>query len=152
MPKRLLPVRHQRQEEASGCLAACAQMVLSHQGIDTAQNALNRLFDLRDAGARYTHLHRLTRYGVQVSLLSGDERNLRLSLDQGAPLIIFVLTGELKSYWQTNVRHAVVVIGYDEHHFYLNDPAFPDAPKQVPIDELMLAWLEFDYTYAVITR
>ncbi len=33
-----------------------------------------------------------------------------------------------------------------------NDPAFADAPKQVMIDELMLAWSEFDYTYALIRR
>ncbi len=30
-------------------------------------------------------------------------------------------------------------------------PAFPDAPKTVPTDELMLAWDEFDNAYAQIT-
>ena len=49
-------------------------------------------------------------------------------------------------------RPAVVTVGYDENHFCLNDPAFLDAPQQEPIDELMLAWLEFDYMYATITR
>lgn len=63
-----------------------------------------------------------------------------------------MLTKELTTYWDVNVRHALLVVGYDDTHFYLNDPAFADAPKRVMIDELMLAWLEFDYIYALITR
>jgi hypothetical protein len=34
----------------------------------------------------------------------------------------------------------------------LNDPALPDAPQRVSVDELMLAWDEFDNSYATLTR
>jgi len=85
-------------------------------------------------------------------LQAGDETNLQQSMNQSIPPVIFVRTGQLTSYWHEDVQHAIVLVGYDDTHFYVNDPAFPDAPKQIPMDELMLAWLEFDYTYALITR
>jgi hypothetical protein len=31
-------------------------------------------------------------------------------------------------YWQADLAHAVVVVGHDEEHLLLNDPAFDDAP------------------------
>lgn len=152
MPSLLLPVKHNTQEEKNGCLAACAQMILSYLNIPTQQRQLNKLFDRKDLGARFTHVNRVTKFGVKVILQTGDENNLREAVDNGSPPMIFVATGELTSYWQEDVQHALVVIGYDDTHFYLNDPVFADAPKRVLIDELMLAWLEFDYTYALITR
>jgi ABC-type bacteriocin/lantibiotic exporter with double-glycine peptidase domain len=152
MPPKLLPVNHLPQEEKSGCLAACGQMLLTYWHIPSRQSQLNRLFSRIDIGARFTHIVRLKQYGVQVVLQNGDERRLMQAIDKGLPPVIFVAIGELTSYWLEDVQHAVVVIGYDDKHFYVNDPAFPDAPKRVLIDELMLAWLEFDYAYALITR
>ena len=133
-------------------MAACAQMVLAYWNIPSHQRQLNRLFSRTDIGARFTHLVRLTQYGVQVTLQRGDERKLIEAIDKSLLPIVFVATGELTSYWQEDVQHAVVIIGYDQTNFYLNDPAFTDAPKRVTIDELMLAWIELDYIYALIKR
>jgi ABC-type bacteriocin/lantibiotic exporter with double-glycine peptidase domain len=152
MPIRLLPVEHRLQEEKAGCLAACAQMALHHLGISIAQRQLNRLFDLGEVGTQFSRIQRLARYGVQITLQAGDEDGLKQAIDQGLPSILFVRTNQLTTYWQADVRHALLVVGYDETHFYLNDPAFSDAPKRVPVDEVMLAWLEFDYIYARLTR
>jgi uncharacterized protein YvpB len=44
----------------------------------------------------------------------------------------------------------VLVVGFDEHAVYINDPAFEQAPQRVPRADFELAWLEFDYRYAVI--
>lgn len=152
MPPNLLRLKHRLQERPYGCLAACAQMLLHSLGVAVEQRQLNRLFDLVEIGALFSHIQRVERYGVGVSLQVGDEAALKAAIDQGIPPVIFVHTGQLTTYWQENVQHALVVVGYDDEHFYLNDPAFPDAPKEVAIDELMLAWLEFDYMYALITR
>ena len=46
MPAPSLPIKHYSQEEAAGCLAACAQMVLAGLGIPVSQADLNQLFDL----------------------------------------------------------------------------------------------------------
>ncbi len=75
---------------------------------------------------------------------------IRRLIDERIPPILFVRTSELLSYWAEDTQHALLVVGYDDTHFFLNDPAFPDAPKRVLVDELMLAWIEFDYTYATI--
>lgn len=152
MLPRLLPVKHQRQAEKTGCLAASAQMILGYLNIPSQQRQLSQLFGQTDMGARFPHIVRLSRYGVQVNLHRGDEHQLVQAINRDQPPIVFVATGELTSYWHESVQHAVVVIGYDENHFYLNDPAFDDAPKRVLIDEFILAWFEFDCTYAVITR
>lgn len=152
MTVQLLPVEHLVQEDDSGCLAACGQMLLRYHGINVPQRQLNRLFQQQELGAPFSHIQRIARYRVQVALQIGNDLALKRALDSSIPPIIPVLTGELTAYWHLNVRHALVVVGYDDTHFYLNDPAFADAPKRVLIDELMLAWLEFDYTYALITR
>jgi uncharacterized protein YvpB len=60
-----------------------------------------------------------------------------------------VRTGELP-YWTYQTDHAVVVVGFDEGHVYVNDPDRPGAPIAVPVGDFELAWLERDYAYALI--
>ena len=71
------------------------------------------------------------------------------ALDTGTPAIVFIWTGDLP-YWTLETWHAVVVVGYDEANFYLNDPAFPTAPQIVSHGDLDLAWIAYDAYYAVI--
>lgn len=148
---RLLPVEHKPQQGKTDCLAACAQMGLAYLNITASQNVLKQLFDTTSIGAPLSHIRRLERYGVNVALQEGDEFALQRAIDQNIPPVIFVRTNQL-DYWKEDVQHAIVVVGYDEAHFLLNDPAFPDAPKRVLTDEVILAWDEFDYLYALITR
>jgi uncharacterized protein YvpB len=58
----------------------------------------------------------------------------------------------LQWYWTYATDHAVLVVGYDEQAVYINDPAFEQAPQRVSRADFELAWLEFDYRYAVIWR
>jgi uncharacterized protein YvpB len=46
----------------------------------------------------------------------------------------------------------VVVVGFDDQAVYVNDPAFEQVPQRIPRVEFELAWMEFDYRYAVIWR
>lgn len=62
-----------------------------------------------------------------------------------------VRTDELP-YWNYATDHAVVVVGFIENHVYVNDPAFAAAPIAVPLAAFELAWMNFDYRYAVLTR
>lgn len=75
---------------------------------------------------------------------------LRKHLQSGQPCIAFVKTGELP-YWKRNIDHAIVVVGIDDTHIYLNDPDLPTAPTRVSIGDFDLAWLERDEMYAVLT-
>ena len=154
MPEPSLPIEHRQQEDDAGCLAACAQMVLAHLGVTVSQAELNRLFELTPLGVPLSRLQRLTQpYKVQVTIHhEGNLVDLQQAVDENTPLIVFIHTGQL-AYWSEETQHAVVVVGYEDSAvLLLNDPAFPDAPKQVPADEFMLAWDEFDNIYARLSR
>jgi ABC-type bacteriocin/lantibiotic exporter with double-glycine peptidase domain len=126
-------------------------MVLAYLGISVEQSNLYQLFETTSLGAPLSRLTRLTGYKVSVHLNQGDDVDLRRRLDAGLPSIIFVLTSGL-SYWEIDTRHAVVVVGYDDNGFFLNDPAFDESPIYALTDEVMLAWSEFDYTYALVSQ
>lgn len=151
MPISLLPVEHFAQTQKAGCLAAVAQMSLQHLGISVPQATLYRLLGTGSVGALMFDLARIERYGVRVVFGDGDEFVLFRHLSAGQPVAVFVGTGELP-YWSESTRHALLVVGYDSDNFYVNDPAFSDAPMPVLQGDLFLAWLEFDYAYAVIYR
>jgi predicted double-glycine peptidase len=87
--------------------------------------------------------------GASIFIERGQFETLRSLLARKIPPIVFVSTQDL-SYWDEATQHAVVIAGIDETHVSLHDPAFPDAPKTIPIDEFMLAWLEMDEFYALI--
>lgn len=72
-------------------------------------------------------------------------------LTNGRPCIALVRTAQLP-HWTYATDHAVLVVGFDERAVYINDPAFEHAPQPVPRVDFELAWLEFDYRYAVIWR
>ncbi len=151
MPKNLFPpLIHRPQEADAGCLAACTQMILERMGIQVTQTKLNQLFGLTIGGVPLTRLTRLeSTFGVHVMLEHGDEHTIQSFINENAPLLVFVRTNQL-SYWTIDTRHTLIVVGYDTEHVWLHDPAFADAPIKVLMDELMLAWLEFDYQYAVL--
>jgi len=151
MPPRVLYVPHKRQAQEAGCLAACAQAVLAYLGVEQTQSSLNRLFGLTAIGTPFRNIQRLTSLGVSVRLQRGDESALRNAIDHNQPPILFVKTGDLP-YWHDNTAHAVILIGYDEDVVLLADPQFADSPQRVGWGELMLAWGEQDYYFALITR
>ena len=146
-----LSINHRQQEASVGCLAACAQMALEHINVSVRQRRLNRLFGLTDMGVPWPRVARLSQLGVQVSLETGEEAQLQQAIDRNLPPIIFVRTGELTTYWDADLQHAILMVGYDEQSVFLNDPAFSTAPQQISWGELLLAMVEFDYSFAVIT-
>ena len=148
----LLTTEHFPQEDKVGCLAACSQSILHSLGIRKKQRQLNRLFRLTRFGVPFSRIARLEQFGVQVRIFEfGDDTDLIAAIDQGIAPIVFLRTASLP-YWQSDTQHAVVVVGYEASHFYLNDPAFRAAPQRVGVDPFMLAWDKMSYAYALITR
>jgi uncharacterized protein YvpB len=72
-------------------------------------------------------------------------------LNAGTPVIALVRTLFL-DYWQADLAHAVVVVGYDDQHLLLNDPALQDAPQRATPTGFLAAWGEFDYLCGTIVR
>lgn len=125
-------------------------MVLEHLGRPMAYADLLRLLSTKPHGTIARNILRLTRLGFTVIYREGAVAELRAWLDRRQPIIVLVKTGELP-YWSYATLHAIVLVGYDETHFYANDPHFSQAPVAIPSGDFELAWLEMGNRYIVIT-
>lgn len=151
MPRRLLPLPHQTQRFESDCLAACAAMALAAIDVQTKYDLLLSLLNTRPWGTPHRNIRQLDTQisGIRVTYRQGVLSDVFRAIDSGRPVILFVWTGDLP-YWAIETWHAVVVVGYDEKQFFLNDPAFTTAPQVVTHGDLELAWIAYDMYYAVI--
>lgn len=140
MPNILLLVPHHVQHSDGDCL-----------DVPASYDRLLRLLDVKPYGTPGSRLNNLTNLGVRVRYTRGSLDELLDSLDLGQPCVVRVRTHQLP-YWTYATDHAVLVVGYDEQTVYVNDPAFEQAPQRVPRTDFELAWLEFDYRYAVVWR
>jgi len=150
VPSRLLPVPHHNQTQDADCLPACVAMVLEYLGHLPSYEDLLRLLSTTPYGTIARHVLRLTRLGFSVTYREGTLAELHTWLDHGQPVIVLANTSEL-SYWSYTTLHAIVLVGYDETHFYANDPHLSQAPFAIPTGEFELAWLEMGNRYIVIT-
>ncbi len=152
MPAIHLSIPHIQQQQPGECLAACAQMILTHLSLQVAYERLLKLLQVRSGyGTPASNIRYLETLDLEVRYQSlGTFEDLYDNLSQGQPCIAFIKAGELP-YWEENVNHAVVVVGLDDQFIYFNDPAFPTAPVQIERQEFDLAWLEWDEKYVVVT-
>jgi len=151
VPSILLSIPHHPQRDDGDCLAACAAMVLDHLSVSADYDRLLRLLGVKPYGTPGSHLNNLADLGVHVRYARGTQDELSDYLARGQPCIVLVRTDQLP-YWTYATDHAVLVVGFDEQAVYVNDPAFEQAPQRVSHADFELAWLEFDYRYAVIWR
>ena len=145
----ILPVRHHSQRDLSDCLAACATMVLNYIGKPVPYARLLRILEIGPIGAPRRNILRLSDHGIGVVYREASLSIIAEHLRRGQPVIAFVDTGEL-SYWTSTTNHAVVIVGITPEFVTLLDPAFPAQPYQVMMDEFLLAWLNCDYSCAVL--
>jgi ABC-type bacteriocin/lantibiotic exporter with double-glycine peptidase domain len=151
VPNTLLSIPHRPQRSDGDCLAACAAMMLDHLGVPADYDRLLQLLDVKPYGTPGSRLNNLAGLGVQVRYAQGTMDELFDYLTRKQPCIVLVRTDQLP-HWAYATDHAVLVVGFDEHAVYVNDPAFEQAPQRVSRADFELAWLEFDYRYAVIWR
>lgn len=143
-------VPHFQQMRDGTCLEACVCTVLAYLGSPVTEDKVCELFDAAPEGTPASRVCRLQRWGCQVTYGKATLADLRQWLQQGILPIVFVETGFL-GYWQTNVRHAVVVVGLDDSTIWFHDPAFDEAPQSCLINGFLAAWAEMDETSATIT-
>jgi len=124
-------------------------MVLAYFGHTISEQSVGRLLGTRHAGTPVPNITRLRSIGLSVRYEALTEYDLQLQLQAQHPLICRLWTVML-DYWPTDTPHAAVVIGYDDQHVYLNDPAFPDAPQRVLWAGFLAAWEEYDRMAAII--
>lgn len=153
MPAHFLRVPHIQQRSNADCLAACAAMLLEYVGLRVDYVRLVRVLGISELGTPYSRIRRLPSIDPNLSLRYevGEIEEIIHYLDAGYPVGIFVEASELP-YWSEPSGHAVVVVGYSDKNFLLNDPALSDAPQIVSYEDLHLAWQEYDFYLAVVQR
>ena len=151
MPRKLLNVSHYQQQQTSDCLAACSAMVLDYLNISTSYSRLLRLLKVKSIGAPFSNVGNLSRLRVGIEFDYGEMAILYARIDANHPVIVAVDTSEL-SYWDMPTYHALVVIGYDDHFIYVNDPDQSFGKIAIDVNEFALAWLERDYMFATLQK
>jgi ABC-type bacteriocin/lantibiotic exporter with double-glycine peptidase domain len=147
-----LPLPHFRQSAPGYCLPACVRMVLAYLGLERSEVKVSRMLGARGFGTSSFAVRRLTLEGLRVIYGEWSVSRLVAALDAGRPVILFVRTGFL-DYWQRDVAHAVVAVGFEEGaQYWLHDPVLPDGPRIVSWNGLLAAWAEFGYRAATISR
>lgn len=148
-----LKVPHRKQIDTGYCLPACVQMVLAYWGIQRDQDSLaKQLGMIEGAGTPGSRLFLLVSSSLDVQYRTrGNINDLEEALRGSVPPIALVWTGQL-SYWDSNVPHAVVLIGTERGNFVVHDPAKSEEGILVSIPEFNLAWDEMDNIYALLKK
>ena len=144
-----LNVPHQSQREPSWCLPACVAIVSAYWGVPISQTDVAHWLGTSDIGTPSNRTQWLNSKNFTVIYSEGSVTTLIDWLGQGCPLILFLYTGDLP-YWTIDTAHAVVLAGLDGESAILVDPAVDEIKCIVSIGDLLLAWSQFDYTFAVI--
>jgi hypothetical protein len=125
-------------------------MALAYHGRRVDYADLFKLPKIKSHGAPAGNIRLLSELKLNVAYSKTDMTGLEAMLQQGQPVIVFVRTGELP-YWAYSTDHALLAVGCDENHVFVNDPHHRESPIAVPRGDFELAWLERDYYYALVT-
>jgi len=147
----LLSVRHIQQRNPGECLAVCAAMVLDYMGLDVDYARLLQLLRITEDGTLFSYIREIEKLGVSVIYKQGTLAEIHEHLSNDRPCIALVATGELP-YWNEDTDHALVVVGPNDQHVYVNDPGAETAPIAVTHGDFDLAWLARDELYATFLR
>lgn len=150
----MLNIPHALQTNLQGrnsCVPAGLSMVLAYQGVTFGEQDLCDLLDTQLTGTEVWNVLLLEQHilNCHVELDSISFDRLQESLAANIPPIAFVVTRHL-GYWQRDTFHAIVVVAITEDAVYVNDPAFPDAPRAVPLAEFAAAWSELDFLAVMV--
>ena len=126
-------------------------MVLGYLGQRIDEAELARRLGTTPWGTPGQRLLRLARPALRVFFGPLTLPLIYDRLDAGTPVIALVRTLFLQ-YWQADLAHAVVVVGYDDQSVLLDDPAFDDTPQHATPTGFLAAWGEFDYLCGTITH
>ena len=142
----MLTVPHYRQTNPgnrNSCVPAAVWTVLAFQGVHLEEEEVCDLMKTDEAGTSLVDLDKCYSRAfltVKSELKPLSLAALRQSLQSDIPPIVIVNTDLLKSYWQKECVHALVVVGIEDQVVLVNDPFFAEAPKRVPVAEFLAAW------------
>jgi ABC-type bacteriocin/lantibiotic exporter with double-glycine peptidase domain len=149
MPSVLLPAPRFEQSRDGACLPACTRMALAYWGDLRDEVEVSALLGTQSFGTPISRVTRLKEWGYNATIRNSSRADLESLLNDGIPVIARVWTVML-DYWPVETSHVVLVVGYDEHNAFINDPAYAGEGHSVTWDAFLAAWAEFDEMAIVI--
>lgn len=135
-----------RQDNESSCGSAATQTMLAYYGIDERQDDLSKELKLSKDGVSYTNMINLFhKKGLKTSSGRMNQDILKQFLDENIPVIILIQAykeGKNKTYTKNSYRdgHFVVVTGYDDTKFIIEDPSLNNKIGYILFSELDVRW------------
>jgi hypothetical protein len=87
---------------------------------------------------------RLPEIGFEAAVQMASKPVLQAYLEGDRPVIVHVWTESLP-HWQGGLIHALTVLECTDSVVVVNDPAFADAPINIPTDIFLRAWAATDH-------
>jgi hypothetical protein len=114
-------------------------MILAHYGDVRSEADLRSLLDTKPTGTRARNLMRLSGPTLEIYIRPSNLAELRLSLADNQPVIVFLRPGALE-YWNIDIFHTTVLVGLDAMAVSLHDPYFATAPQSSSLPSFEKAW------------
>ena len=138
-------VPHYEQELDYSCLPACVRMVMAYYGQEKTESELRTLLKTRPGGTSPVQVMlRLPEMGFEATIQMASKPVLQAYLEAGQPVIVHVWT-ELLPHWQGGLIHALTILEWSDSSVVVNDPAFAEAPIDIPTDIFLRAWAATDH-------
>ena len=143
-------IQNWRQRREDDCLMACCKQVLTSLAIERSEAWLWRQLAAGDVTPFPNIANLADALGLVVEIhTDGTLERFEPYIESGLPVIVAVDADDPQD-WPYVRHHAVVVIGFDDQHVFVNDPAQLETGLAVDLNTFMLAWSRRDYDYAVI--
>lgn len=126
-------------------------MVLAAFDDERPEAQLAAVLGSRDFGTPASHIKRLETLGYRVQYGPSSLDDLQTALGQGLFPIIFV-RADLLPWADFGGFHALVLIEITPTDVALLDPALDEGPTRLSRDGFLIAWEEFGFLAAVVSR
>lgn len=91
-------------------------MILRYLEIPFRYERLFKVLETERHGTVFSKLPNLRSLHISLQVHEGNFQQIEEALATGLPVIVAVNTKELRSYWQSAVAHAIVIIGIDDEY------------------------------------
>ena len=144
----LLKKEHQQQFNTSACVPACLSMVFSMYGVSVSQQDLIAQLGTYADGTNLDVLEQISfeRFSFRHEVDFGSSiEALFETIKRGVPVICVIVSSYLP-HSQEDRLHAVLVVGSDDEHVYLNDPLLAgEGIVQMERTTFLKAWEWSDF-------
>jgi len=133
-----------RQDNVYSCGSSVVQSILTYYGIDKRQDDLSKSLHITKDGISYTDIIDKFKYyklRTESGIMSQD--NIKMYIDKHIPVIILIQAHSADKKYSKDKYidgHFIIIIGYDNNKFFIEDPSINNNIGYIPFDELDVRW------------